>query len=403
MNRKNVKKVLIVSQHFPPEIGGGSTHVFDICKYLHSLNCKIFVLTGHPCYPYGKFNRNSKLFKSERRHNLNIFRIWNFQPTSSDPDTANRLLEYLSFPIHAIFWLLILNKKIDFDIVLTSQPPETVCVTGFFAKILLKKRWVMDVRDLWHEAAVEEGYIKKTGFISKLAYFLKDKIFKKADYLACTSEVIIKIIADKYKIAESKFFLNQNGINPEDFKENDVSKKKNIIYLGSMGHQYDLNPVIDAMDYIDNDVNLLIRGDGENKPVIKKKIKEGDKNNRVFFVPTLSKKNVNGLLSESMIGIIPLRDGADYDFVLPIKVLEYFAAGLPVVGSGGKEVEKLLDDGRGIFISNNKKDFAKAINLLLNNSEKREEMGSKARNFVEENYNKPVIIQRLYDKIFGIK
>jgi glycosyltransferase involved in cell wall biosynthesis len=104
-------------------------------------------------------------------------------------------------------------------------------------------------------------------------------------------------------------------------------------------------------------------------------------------------------LSESLIGIIPLREGKDYDFVLPIKVLEYFAAGLPVVGSGGIEVKKLLDGNRGIFIKNDKKEFSKAINLLLKDEKLRKKMGLNAKEFVHNNFNKPDIINSLYDKI----
>ena len=387
--------VLLVSQHFPPEIGGGATHVYDMAKYLSELGCSVNVLTAHPWYPYGTFNKEVGLCKSEYSEGTEVFRIWTYQPDSNDPNTPKRLLEYSIFPLHAISRMFSTLNKINFDVVITSQPPETVSFIGYFAKKFFGKKWIMDVRDLWHEAAIDMGYISRDSILSRIAFKLKDTMYAHADCIAYTSEVIKDHIAKRYGIDESKFFFNPNGIDPEIFKSQNTEKKNQVIYLGSLGHQYDLVPLIDSLDLFDKKIKLVIRGNGENKDRLIKKVKDEGRSNQVKFLPVMSQNELINTLSESLLGVISLKDGGKYDFVLPIKVLEYFASELAVVGSGGSEVKRLLDEKRGIFINNDKKEYADAVNLLLENEDLRREMGKNGRMFVETYHNKVETISGL--------
>jgi len=396
---KNDLGILIVSQHFPPEIGGGATHVFDMAKYLSELGCFIYVLTVHPWYPYGTFSKGSKLYKSEHFNGIKVFRIWTFQPSSNDPCVSGRFLEYSIFPLHAMSSMFLMLNKLDFDVVITSQPPEPVCIVGYLAKKFFGKKWIMDVRDLWHEAAIDRGYISRDSLISRVSFFSKNKLYAHTDCIAYTSEFIKDHIAKKYGIDERNFFYNPNGIDPRIFKSQNIEKKDQIIYLGSLGHQYDLIPLVDSLDLLDRKIKLIIRGDGENKAQLIEKIEDESRRDQIIFLPILDHNELVKTLSESLLGVISLRDGGTYDFVLPIKVLEYFASGLAVVGSGGKEVKRLLDEERGIFIKNDKKEFADAINLLIRNEDLRKKMGMNGKKFVEENFNKTKIIDALYHRI----
>ena len=46
-------KVLIISQYFPPDIGGGSTRAYNITKGLIRKGCKVILITAFPHYPTG--------------------------------------------------------------------------------------------------------------------------------------------------------------------------------------------------------------------------------------------------------------------------------------------------------------------------------------------------------------
>ena len=108
-------KLLIVSQYFWPE----NFRVNDLAIDLANKGHEVTVLTGYPNYPEGKiykeFKENKKKYK--KLHNVNIMRV---PIISRGNNLVSLFLNYISFPISAIFQLL-LNKKIVFDRVIVYQ------------------------------------------------------------------------------------------------------------------------------------------------------------------------------------------------------------------------------------------------------------------------------------------
>jgi hypothetical protein len=47
-------KILIVTQNFPPDIGGASIRLSGYAKYLTAFGHKVTVLCASPIYPRGK-------------------------------------------------------------------------------------------------------------------------------------------------------------------------------------------------------------------------------------------------------------------------------------------------------------------------------------------------------------
>ena len=45
---------LLISIHFPPEPGGGSTAAWNRAYILHKIGYSVFIITAFPSYPTGK-------------------------------------------------------------------------------------------------------------------------------------------------------------------------------------------------------------------------------------------------------------------------------------------------------------------------------------------------------------
>lgn len=91
-------------------------------------------------------------------------------------------------------------------------------------------------------------------------------------------------------------------------------------------------------------------------------------------------------LAEFDIGVMPLPDSAWTRGKSGYKLLQYFAAGVPAVGSPVGVNTELLDGGRGIAAITDD-DWERALLELISDADGRRERGQAARRFVEQHYS----------------
>jgi hypothetical protein len=69
-------KILIISQNFPPDIGGAAIRLSGYAKYLSAFGHKVIVLCANPVYPRGKIfeGYSNKWFQREEKNDYTIIR-----------------------------------------------------------------------------------------------------------------------------------------------------------------------------------------------------------------------------------------------------------------------------------------------------------------------------------------
>jgi glycosyltransferase involved in cell wall biosynthesis len=93
---------------------------------------------------------------------------------------------------------------------------------------------------------------------------------------------------------------------------------------------------------------------------------------------------------------MPMKDGAANRGRFPNKVLDYLAAGRPIVASAVGDVEAIVRDyGVGLLASD--ESFANAIHRLLTNDQLREDLGRMARHTAETVFDWAPLIDKLVD------
>jgi len=382
-------KAVIITQNFPPETVGGATYNFEMADYL-SKKMDIEVITSFPSYPYGEYNNVS----INDNYSFKVTRIKCYLPIKDNPTAFQRIIEYASFSIFSFFELM---KKRNVDIVITSQPPEFTLYTGFVYKLLLRKKWIIDIRDLWYENAINLGLIKNITLPDIIYSNSKKFMIKYSNMIVYTADTIIQYYKQKYNYSGLSLF-NPNGIDPSYYpKKNEVGN--DLVYVGNIGHAYNLKILIDALSMIDLNVKLYIRGGGDKKNELINYIKEKKMCDRVIFLDKMSRKELLLFISKRRIGICPLKKYDSLKSVIPTKVIEYMGCGIPFIGTGEGEIERLARESRAGTIVNNKIEMANIINTLYPDEKKCQYMGRKGRLYVEKYYNKTMIIDNLYEKI----
>lgn len=336
--------------------------------------------------------------KTDINKNITLLNIWSFQPQKQNPTFLSRIAYYLTFPIHACIWALLYQKQ--YDVVVTSAPPIFTAITGLFAKIILRKKWVIDIRDLWIDASISMGFLKEGSIYERMSRKFMVLCLHNVDLVCTTTEGISKKLKESYNI--KKTILIPNGVDPDIFNPKSGKKKNQIIYTGNVGHAQDLKICILAVKKISilKNIKLLIVGDGDIKRELEEFVKAEKLDKIIIFKGMVPRKKIPKMISESLIGLAPLKKLESLDYAAPTKVFEYMACGIPFLGCGMGEIERLVvESNAGLLADNNMTSIANTIVNIIENPKKSKEMGINGINYVFNNYNRKTIAANLYKQI----
>ena len=132
------------------------------------------------------------------------------------------------------------------------------------------------------------------------------------------------------------------------------------------------------------DVKFIFLGSGPELPRLKELVKENNISHNVFFEGWVDREKIPIYLSESTVGIGPLRSTEVTKNALPIKVLEYMASSLPIIAwEGTLPADILKNDFNGYYVKNSH-ELIEKVTYLLENEEEGKRMGENSKNMVKK-------------------
>jgi len=396
--------LLIYTQYFPPETNAPANRWGYFAEYLANKNNKITVLTSFPNHPLGRIltGYKNRWHFDEEKDNMGIIRTWTYISVSRK--FISRLFNYFSFAFSS--YINSFSIK-NIDIIIASSPPLSVAIIG---AIIAKKRripLILDLRDIWPEAAVSTGYIKK-GFFYHLAEKWEKRCYKQAEKILVNSPAIFEELKNIKNVSSSKLDLIPNGADLEFFKEiehnNEIDEEYNtknkfvVLYTGLLGFAQAPEVMIDAAEILKNnkDIVFLIIGGGPLKKDLEAKIKNLKLDN-VILTGQRPRKEMPVFVSKGDVCLIPYKNSATFQKNVPSKMFDYMASGKPIIinleGAASDIIEKAQ---AGLVIEpENASALAKAIEQLYNNKFLRKKMGDLGRSYVEKYYDKKDISKQL--------
>jgi len=392
-----VKRVLIISQHFYPEIGSHANRIKNLYILLKRENFDVTIFTSEPSYPNKNIYHNGDFWDEESLNceNNNIHRI-SITNRKYSKSFMNRLFYYLEIALKLI--ILILKDKNKYDYIFATSPPIFTGFVGLFAKYKYKTKFIIDIRDLWPESLKGVGVFSNS-FILNFFGLLEKVLYKKSDKIVINSLGFQDYIQNKAGITDSKILFIPNGSLKEELaltnKERTGSRK--IIYAGNLGLAQNTELIHQLVPlFEENGIQLTIIGYGVHKNDLINSVKN---HRNVKIINPLTKKECFKIISEHDLGLVTLKDEEVFKTVLPGKIVDYMTCGVPIVGIvDGYAKELINNEGIGIAIhENDPQQILASIMVLLDDESRRKEMVKKEQQLILEKFNWEINIKKLVE------
>lgn len=164
------------------------------------------------------------------------------------------------------------------------------------------------------------------------------------------------------------------------------SKEKVACYIGSITEVRGIREKINAM----NGANFILHLAGAFSPAeLESEMRQQPGWHQVQYHGFADRKGVRKLLDQSMVGLVTLRPVKSFSEALPVKMFEYMAAGIPVIATNIPLWKSIIDDAHcGLSVDVFNEDALRdAIEQLINDTARAEQLGKNGRKAVEEKYN----------------
>ena len=390
-----MKRILILTQYFYPEVGAPQTRYMELCKRFVNMGYKVTVLTAMPNYPRMEISPGyrRKFYLKENHSGIEINRSYIF--VKNTPSLKFRLLNYFSFVFTSLLTGILKIKRQD--LIICESPPLFLGITALILKKFLKARLVMNIADLWPEQAEKLGLVTNK-FILKITYGLEKFIYRHSDLVSGQTMGIVNNIEGRFP--GKKVHWLKNGIDVsyyqnfgadleyiKPFEETDFI----LIYAGIIGYAQGLDTILLCANELKTNTHIkfLMVGSGPEKERLKKLKEDLDLNNLNFIDP-VPKREIPGLVSLCSAGIVPLKRMPFFQGAIPSKIFDILGSKKPILlGVEGEAYDLFIREGNcGLFFEpENYKDLSAKILQLFSNPELGQSLGENGYKFVNEFFN----------------
>ncbi len=381
-----MKRVLMISCHFPPVGGVSVMRLIKFAKFLPHNGWQPVVLTVKDCGHYyrddemaKRIPRDIEVYRTSHVDPVRFFKKFGMTRLVSEKledgtqlpemgakgkgirDLLKKVAANLLIPDGHIGWLpfavskgleVIKNTKID--VIYSNAPPWTAHLIGMSLKRLTGIPWVADFRDLW----TERETIIKSRFSRKMEEVLEKNVLESADRIITVVESSQNEILKKFSNSNNvKFAIIHNGFDPDDFRgiepKMDFSKFT-LIHTGTVWPPGILKSLLVALCHIPKDIRddikvILLGGTYRADRLL---INEFGLSGTIELRSFVSHyESLSYQLGADI--LLLLRPAVEGETALSGKLFEYFAAKKPILAiapSNGVVASLIRDTKTGIVV-----------------------------------------------------
>ena len=281
--------------------------------------------------------------------------------------------------------------EVGFHCIHGCNPPDDIWMV---ARLFKSKGvdYIFDHHDICPEL-FEAKFGHKSGLLYKSQLWLERQTYKHCKFAFVTNESYKKIAIERGGMKPEDVFVLRSGPKLERLRivpakpEIKRGKKFMVGYLGVIGQQEGIEYLLNAAKYIRetlkrDDVFWGIVGGGPHLEALRKQCKEMGLDDIVEFTGRVPDEMLLDYLNTADVCVNSDEYNAMNDKSTMNKILEYMALGKPIVQFDLTEGKYSAQEASLYAKPNDAEDMAKKVVELLENPERRKQMGEYGRNRV---------------------
>jgi glycosyltransferase involved in cell wall biosynthesis len=238
--------------------------------------------------------------------------------------------------------------------------------------------------------------------------FFEKLSFRLADRVIATNESYKRVAMERGRVPASRISVVRNGTEPDRVRlaapDPKLRAKATTIlaYVGTMGFQDGIDYLLRALNHLVNDEGrsdfyCVLIGEGDARPSLMSTARDLGLEERVWFTGYIPDDAMIRCLSSADIFVDPDPSNSFNDRSTMIKVLEYMALGKPIVAFDLPEHRASAAESAFYARPNDERDFARCLATLMDDPQRRQQMGQIGRERIETELSWPHQAPRLLD------
>lgn len=369
--------ILFLTDNFPPEVNAPASRTYEHAREWVKLGAQVTVITCAPNFPQGKVfeGYRNRLRSVEDMDGIRVIRVWSY--ITANEGFYRRTLDYVSFMLSAFIASFGVRKV---DIIIGTSPQFFTAISAFLVSLTKRRPWIFELRDLWPASIKAVGAIQDGAALSALEA-VESFLYRRATHIITVTHAFREELMTK-GMDGSRIDVITNGADLSRFQPLERPQElaqslglENCFvagYVGTHGLAHALETVLEAAALLQagqgtSHIRIVLLGDGARKPALLKLASELELKN-VIFIDSVSKAEVPQYWALLDVSIIHLKRDPVFTTVIPSKLFECMAMGLPVLhGVEGESADIVRREGVGeTFAPQNPAELAAYLARLAN-------------------------------------
>ena len=396
--------ILFLSDNFPPETNAPASRTFEHCREWVRAGHDVTVITCAPNFPEGKLfaGYKNRLWQSESVDGIRVIRVWTLIVSNSG--RIRRSLDYMSFLLTGFLAAIFVRRV---DVVVGTSPQFFAVCAAWGASLVKRAPFVFELRDLW-PASIGAVKAMRPGLLLRFLERIELFLYRRAALIvALTTSFKQNLIARG--IPSAKITVVTNGIDPGLFhprnKDRDLLASLDLEnrfvtgYIGTHGLAHGLDTILDAArllrDQGHDHIRFLIVGPGAERRQLINRAKAEQLSN-IRFVDAVCRTEVPRYWSMLDCSLVHLRRDPVFETVIPSKLFEAMAMGVPtILGVKGEAAQLVQETQSGVLVApEDAAAMAKAILDLEANTKLRRQISENAVQ-AAQNFKRSFLAQKM--------
>ncbi len=332
--------ILFLTDNFPPEVNAPASRTFEHAREWVRAGHQVTVVTGAPNFPTGKLlaGYRNRLRQSEMMDGIRVIRVWTY--ITANEGFFRRSLDYLSFMVMGGIAALFVRKA---DVVVGTSPQLFTALAAFIVAFVKRRPFVFELRDIWPASIKAVGALKD-GWLLRRLEALELFLYRRAKTVIAVTHAFKDELVRR-GIDGTKIHVVTNGADLSRFssrrKPDELTEKLGLNgkfvagYVGTHGMAHGLETLLEAAQILGNapggqDIRIVLLGDGARKTQLRAQADAMNLRN-VLFLDTVPKEEVADYWALLDVSIIHLKRDPLFKTVIPSKLFECMAMGIPVL------------------------------------------------------------------------